>query len=279
MTAKVFLSYEAVDENLVRPIARSLIKKGIEVWFKGEPEIGVDLAEFIDQEIKASDYVLVFLSDGFSNYQDLIHTYPTLISNDWFSRGITVLPVVFENRKVPSSLTPDQYFTLASNSEEDIASLVYKLSLIKYLDFSEMHEKSLMPIINDLLIRMGFEDVKAEHRISKGNYISDFVAYTSLYTSEGKVRETWLVEVKAYRSGRASTQVIQQLANYISSSPVKSKGLLITNSQLTSAALSSLIKITTERQIDIRVIDGMYLKSLLLHNDDLIMKYFVKSGE
>lgn len=87
-----------------------------------------------------------------------------------------------------------------------------------------------------------------------------------------------MVEVKFYHKSRADLKSIHQLAGYLSYLPEHCKGLLVTNSQLTSAAREWLASAESKGRIQIRVIDGTELKRLLLQHKNLIYKYFLKSG-
>jgi hypothetical protein len=61
--------------------------------------------------------------------------------------------------------------------------------------------------------------------------------------------------------------------------PARSKGLLVTNGQLTSAARDWLASAEAQSRIEIRVIEGTELKRLLLQHKELVNKYFVKKME
>jgi len=129
----------------------------------------------------------------------------------------------------------------------------------------------------DLLAMLGFTDMKQGWAIEdKGIDIK--ALYPRIDPFGAEIIETWLVEVKFYHESRADLKSIHQLAGYLSSLPEHCKGLLVTNSQLTSAAREWLASAESKDRIQIRVIDGTELKRLLLQHKDLIHKYFLKKG-
>jgi hypothetical protein len=82
--------------------------------------------------------------------------------------------------------------------------------------------------------------------------------------------------VKFYKNKRADIPAITQFGELLSSFNEKVKGLLITNSQITSSAKNS-IKYLKANEIDIRVVDSTEIKLLLLKHNKLIKKYFSDS--
>lgn len=107
---------------------------------------------------------------------------------------------------------------------------------------------------------------------------NQFAFYHSFDPFGSEVLETWIVEVKFYHKSRADLKSIHQFVDYLSYLPEYCKGLLVTNSQLTSAARDMLASVESNRRIQIKVIDGTDLKRLLLKHKDLINKYFMKNG-
>jgi hypothetical protein len=83
-----------------------------------------------------------------------------------------------------------------------------------------------------------------------------------------------VTEVKAYRQQRVSLATIQKLIGFLASTPSDTKGLVITNSRLTSVAREFLSSATLKAGRDVRVIDGTELTNLLLRQPDLVDRYF-----
>ena len=277
MSTKIFLSYAHTDKELAGLIAQKLVENGLEVWIADGINLGDDLIELIGKEISASDYVLVLLTPNSVVSMKYLNESPTLFSLDWVSRGVAILPVVFGIVEASTLLNSNMYFSLKTTSDDEINSLARTISLIKYLDFSKLESHSFTSLIEELLAKMGFKDIATVQGPADTGV--DIIAHsTQVDVAEENSKETWLVELKLYNFARADTQSIYKLAYSVTNNTVKSKGMLITNSQLTSAALQALQKITDEMRVKIRIIDGAELKNLLLQHEDLVNKYFVKNA-
>jgi len=155
--------------------------------------------------------------------------------------------------------------------------LVEQIGLIPEINFSMLDHLLFAELVADLLSELGFRDIKQEWAFAD-KYIDIKALYPRIDPFGAEVIETWLVEVKFYHKSRADLNSIHQLAGYLSSLPEHYKGLLVTNSQLTSAARDWLASAESKGRTQIRVVDGTELKRLLLQRKDLIHKHFPKSG-
>ena len=83
----------------------------------------------------------------------------------------------------------------------------------------------------------------------------------------------YLVEIRFAKQGQSSVRTLHELASAATSLGPGIRGLLVTNSQLTSVAAKTLEDVNSER-IKVRVIDGPELKTLLLMQPDVINEFF-----
>jgi hypothetical protein len=275
---QVLLSYASADKEIAQKIVAELRHEGIRVWFDTyELQPADSIAEAIERAISASDYLVVLLSPHSVNSVWVQKELGAALSRDLAARDITLLPVLIADCEIPPPLAYYQYLDLRTDFEEGVSRLVKQIDVAPEIDFSELDWKAFENLVVDLLTELGFRNIEREWAVS--NLRVDLKAHYSYPDPFGvQVTDTWLVEIKFYRQGRADLKSIHQLVGYMSSLPARSKGLLITNGQLTSAARDWLKSAEANSRVDIRVVDGTELKRLLLQNRNLIKKYFVKDA-
>jgi restriction endonuclease Mrr len=275
---QIFLSYAHDDEYAARIIADKMLKKGFKVLPDMYELDTVDaLTSAIQNAISASDYLVVLLSPNSVKSTWVQQELNAALARELTTRDITLLPVVIADCKIPAVLASRQYLDLRSNFEEGVDRLVEQIGLVPEIDFSTLDYRLFEDLVVDLLSMLGFKDMKQGWAI-EDNCIDVKALYPRLDPFGAEIIETWLVEVKFYRKSRADLKSIHRLAGHLSSLPEHCKGLMVTNSQLTSAAHEWLAFAESKDRIQIRVIDGTELKRLLLQHKDLIHKYFLKMG-
>lgn len=276
---QVFLSYASDDKEIARRIADKLRESGVQVWFDlYELKAGDSLIKAIQNAISASDYLIVLLSPNSVDSVWVQKELNVALARELTTRDITLLPVVIADCEIPASLASRKYLDLRLNFDQGVEQLVEQIGLVPKIDFSILDHQLFERLVADLLSKLGFRDIKQEWAIATGKRVDIKALYPRLDPFGAEVIETWLVEVKFYHKSRADLKSIHQLADYLLSLPEHYKGLLVTNSQLTSAAREWLTSAESKSRIQIRVVDGTDLKRLLLQHKDLIYKYFLKNG-
>jgi hypothetical protein len=81
-------------------------------------------------------------------------------------------------------------------------------------------------------------------------------------------------EFKYYKNARADINSLRQLSSYLEQLPMDFNGGLITNGILTSAAQEWLKENERRKRTNIRIIDGLKLKELILKHTDLVHEFF-----
>jgi len=84
----------------------------------------------------------------------------------------------------------------------------------------------------------------------------------------------WLVEAKLYSHQRISIEIIRRLAGVLAVSPGATRGLLVTNAQLTSVAEEYVAELGQSSHIALRVVDGVELKRLLRQFPSVVSRHF-----
>lgn len=274
---QIFLRYASNDREVAHKIVEKLKEEEIRVWFdEYELQPGDSIAKSIENTISASDYLIVLLSPSSVSSTWMQKELGATLSNDLIFRDITLLPALIADCEIPEFLSSYQYLDLRIDFEDGMNRLVEQIGIIPVIDFSKLDGRSFEELVVDLLDKLGFEEI--ERQTDSGRFRFDArVSYSYLDPFGVKITETWLVESKFYRNERASLNSIMQFASYLSSCPTSIKGLLITNSHLTSATQTWLKSVKLKEQLSIRVIAGTEFKRLLLQHKDLVNKYFVKN--
>lgn len=271
---RIFFSYATADRDKAQEILDVLRHKEIDARLDAyELEAGDSIFSTIESAVSASDFLVVLLSNNSVKSDWIENELGATLASDLTTRDITVLPVLIEDCEIPPSLASYQLFDLRTNFDRGIVRLAEQIGSAKEIDFSKLDWRTFENLVADLLEAVGFVNIEQELAIDnrqvdmKANYL-----YHDPFGAE--VRDTWIVEIKFYQQSRADLKSIHQLAGYLSNLSIRSKGLLITNSQLTSAAKAWLESAESRSRVEIRVIDGTELKRLLLQHKGLVDKYF-----
>ena len=272
---RVFLSYSHEDENVAKIIAERLKNENvdIELPYLLEYKNYESIENYINDAISASDYLIVLLSKAsiISNWINL--ELNMALTKELNSRDITILPVLIGDCTIPVNISKRRFIDLRSNFEKGIDKLVNQVKLIPEIDFSILDYYEFENLIIDLLKHLGFKDIEKEFRINDRIY--DLKAVFSRFDPfETRVSDTWLIELKFYKNSKADLKSIHQFTDNLMVLPENYKGLLITNSVITSASNEWLDYNRKSKRIEIKIIDSTELKRLLLKKKKIVNKYF-----
>jgi Restriction endonuclease/TIR domain len=231
--------------------------------------------------LRASSYLMILLSPHLVNSEWGTRELSAVLPK-WLSyRDVTVLPVRIADCEIPAPLTAYQLFDLREDHQHQITHLLEILSRIPRIELSQLTERRFQQLVRDLLRKSGFTNIEEEvelrlfsDQIRTIDLKADYVSYDPFGI---QVKESWVIEVKTYRSDRANFSSVKQLAAYLNQVSTGSRGLLITNSQLTSSTRELTDSLKVNQRTEIRVIEGTELKRLLLQHSDLVDKHFSQS--
>jgi hypothetical protein len=272
-TPQIFLSYASGDSGVAQRIAEEIRRVGMGVWFsEWELRPGDSIADRIEEGLSASDILLVLLSPRSVSSRWVEHELSTALSRELKSRAITIVPVLIEDCQIPLALADRVHLDLRSNLEEGIRALIQELDIISQIDFSQLDYRSFERLVGDLLNALGFSVEFFARSLDMG---FDLRATYPTRDPFGAVKDDlWLVEVKLYRKERVSISFIREMIGRLMSAAGSSKGLIVTNSQLTSVASEFLRDFSEKWRTEVRIIDGAELTQLLLRHPDLVRRYF-----
>jgi len=265
---QILLAYSSEDKDIAQRIAQQL-----NLWFDPhELDPKDSITNVAEQTILANAYLVILLSPKSVYSVTFQSELDDLLSRDWISRAVTVLPVLTENCLIPSYLSSYQHFNLKADFEGDITRLAEQLHFVHEINFSKLDGITFEALIIDLLTERGFHTIEIPQQEDKGVDLRASYTLTDPFGKE--ITENWLIELKLYPKGKVNLSTIEQLIHYLNTYPTGRKGLLITNGQLTSVAQDWLTKANARGKPEIRLIEGTELKRLLLQHTNLISKYF-----
>lgn len=271
---QVFLSYAQEDKEIASRIAGELRHAGLRVFFDAwELAAGDSIAERMDQALHASDVVLILLSRSAAASDWVQREFDAALSTELKDRAITVIPALIEDCEIPPLLADRVYLDLRKDLVRGVRRLAEQLDVTPDLDFSRLDARSFESLVGDLLRELGFSvDVHSSHGRDDG---IDFVAsYRSRDPFGAERTETWLATVKFYRTQRVSVQALREMLALLQTSSRARRGLIVTNSRLTSVARDFLTEIGERSGYELRVIDETELIGLLLQRPELVRRYF-----
>jgi hypothetical protein len=271
---RVFLSYAKDDSAVVGQVAAALQKTGKDVWLDvWELAPGDSIKDRVNRAVHTTDLFLVFLSRASVASHWVKSELSAALASEMNDRAITIIPVLVEECDIPPSLADRLYVDLRGDIATGVQQLATQLAVAPAVDLSQLDPEKFKHLVADLLGALGF-GVSEARKTGRDQGYDFLVTRTSRDPYGAERTDTWVTEVKAYRQQRVSLATIQKLVGFLASTPSDTKGLVITNSRLTSVAREFLSSATLKAGRDVRVIDGTELTSLLLRQPDLVDRYF-----
>lgn len=278
-TPRVFLSYAHKDFEVARNIAEQLKAYGVSLWYdEWELKPGDSIVKSIETTITSSDYIVILLSPNSVKSKWVQQEISMALTHELTKRDVVIIPVVIADCEIPSSLKNIKGIDLRQDWEQNSEILIEQIVSAPRIDFTHFNERTFVSLVVDLIESLGFKNIQPNYRfhaIDRRFFEIDIKAeYVQKDPFGFETCEIWLIETKLYKHKRADLRALSQIMLYLQAFPKRSKGLLVTNGQLTSV-VKEWLKITHENTgIQIRVIEGPELKRLLLFHPDLIRKYF-----
>lgn len=276
-SSQIFLSYAQGDRPVAEKVATALTRVGLRVWFDTwELAPGDSIAARIEEAVSSSDLLLVLLSRRSVESRWVRTELSAAFARELRDRAITVIPALIDDCDVPRELADRLFVDLRHDFEGAIRLLADQLGAAPELQFSRLTGQAFEMLVADLLAELGFT---VQRNPTTHDSAFDFVAsYRSRDPFGVERTETWLVEAKFYREQRVSVSALRQLIGLLMTSSAVNKGLLVTNSRLTSVAREFLYEATEKYRNEIRVIDGTELTNLLIQRPGLIRRHFPRSN-
>jgi hypothetical protein len=270
---RVFISHSFEDSAMAARIQKCLDENGIPVWSQiNNVKSGEELFSEIEKAIQTSEFMIVLLSAN-STKSKWLNTELNLA----IFKNITVIPILINDCEIPQVLKNYEIIDIRDNNINKLWSLFSQLSVASEIDFSKLTSSSFENMVTDLLRSLSFYDVRTEFTTASERTSSrpDIIATYKTTDPLGNTEEhIYVVEIKYYKQSRPDLKSLHQLANYVLAFSKNARGLLVTNSMLTSAGSDWLSTFKSKTGIEIKVLDGAELQRHLIKHPDLVKKYF-----
>ena len=273
---RIFISYSHNDKEIAQRISESLERENIDVIIDYKNlSPGDNVFDQIRYMYESSETVIVLLSKSLFQSEFARYEFPKFFFEEARKRKINIIPLLIERCQIPSDFLEFEIVNLTNSFETGLKKVIQKLKIIPEISFDDFSPKKFEEFTYDLLKSYGFKNIKREQRINDSGV--DFIAESFAKDVFGLPnKEIWMIEVKFYREERFSINSVNQILNlYQYFNKEDAIILLITNSVLTSVAQEYIDDVQRDRNIDIKVVDGVLLKKLVAKRKRLLNKYFL----
>ena len=270
---RVFLSYAYDDHALAQRIRDALARSGVHTTDQSwEVSSGEDLTARLRETIRAGDLVVVLLSPAVTASPWVSTEVELMLSRDLDRRGAELIPVLVAPTDLPPALRDRAVVDLTEDFNVGVRQLVEQVRTMSQADFSAMSPRAFEDLVADLLRTVGFRLDEMRHGRDPG--VDLRATYQRADPFGSPETEVWLVETKLYSHKRVSIEAIRQLAGFLAMAPSGTRGLLVTNAQLTSVAREYVAELERKPPVRLRVLDGVELRRLLRQFPAVAARHF-----
>lgn len=274
---RIFISYSHNDKEIAQRISESLERENIDVIIDYKNlSPGDNVFDQIRYMYESSETVIILLSKSLFQSEFARYEFPKFFFEEARKRKINIIPILIERCQIPSDFLEFEIVNLTKNFESGLKKVIQKLKIIPEISFDNFSPMTFEEFTYDLLKAYGFKNIQREQRINDTGV--DFIAESFAKDVFGLPnKEIWIIEVKFYREERFSINSVNQIINlYQYFNKEDARILLITNSVLTSVAQEYIDDVQRDRNLDIKVVDGVLLKKLVAKRKRLLNKYFLR---
>lgn len=177
-----------------------------------------------------------------------------------------------ELTELPPALRDRAVVDLTEDVNAGVRQLVTQIRAAAQADFSAIGPREFERLVADLLRAVGFRLDELRHGTDPG--VDLRAVYQRADPFGSAETEVWLVVAKLYAHQRVSVDAIRKLAGVLSLASGGTRGLLVTNSQLTSVAAEYMSELERSSRVRLRVLDGVELKRLLRQFPSVAARHF-----
>ncbi len=270
-SGRVFLSYAYDDHALAQLVSQALAQSGIRItsW---DASPGENLVERLREAIRASDVVILLVSPAVVGNLGASAELEFALSRDLGQRGVEVVPVLAAPTDLPPTLRNWSMVDLTKDFNAGLRQLVEQVQATSQADFSTLSPHEFEDLVASLLRSAGFRLDEVQNRPDTG--VDLRATYQRDDPFGASETEEWLVQVKLYSHQRVSVDEIRRLAGTLAETSAGTRGLLVTNAQLTSVALEYVAELERNSRVRLRVLDGAEFKRLLRQFPAVVARHF-----
>lgn len=172
---KVFISYSSADRKDVEEIVQQLTSRGIEVWYdQWEIKISDSIVQKINDGISSADYLLVALS-ATSVKSHWVQAELSAATMLLVEKGISILPVLLDDCKVPPLLAHLRYANYLKDPAEAIEQIVEAIHGIRGSGGQPNPELTSKAILSAMISGYASQIKKAHTAVEKSKIKGELV--------------------------------------------------------------------------------------------------------
>jgi hypothetical protein len=273
-SARVFVSYSHSDRPVAEEIARALENESISVSFDSwDLKMGDSIIHRIREELSTSDFLIVLLSPESVASRWVREEVDIALSTELRQRSITVVPAILRDCELPSGLLSYLPVDLRQNRAGGIAQLVDRISLARDIDFNQLDPRRFEQLVAEIFQAEGYTVQLTSTTQDGGRDLVLKLPGTEIDSSQ----TSSFVQVKHYKEQRVTVETIRSAVG--TAILAGSKCVIVSSTQLTSAAQELVADVNRKGLIELEVIDGPGLERKVLQHPDLADRYFHKGGQ
>lgn len=271
--ARVFVSHSVEDNFAAKRIAFALRAADFKVWFdEWELQPGESIATKVREGLRASDFLVVLLSPDSVNSHWVREEMGLALSGELRQRAITLFPVLLRDCEIPTTLRDITAFDLRDNRPGVIEGLVEALQLAWDVDFARLSPRRFEELVAAVFQAEGYSVHQAMGTVDGGHDL--------LITRKGKkLPLSYAVQVKHYKERRASIETIRSAVGAALLAGGRTKALIVSSTQLTSAARELVEDINQNSGVELEVIDGPTLERKVIQHPSVVKRFFPRQGD
>jgi Restriction endonuclease/TIR domain len=269
---RVFLSYAQDDQVLAARISETLDQSDIPTTSQVWEVVARDWPSSLGETIRVSDVVVLLLGPAAVSSLWVASDITLVLSEEFDRRGVELIPVRAAPAELPPSLRDRAVVDLTDDFTEGLGQLVAQITATSQADFSAMTPRAFDDLVADMLQALGFHVDKVRQWPDPG--VDLRATYQSTDPFGRLETEVWLVQAKLYSHKRVSVEAIRQLAGALAVASSATRGLLVTNAQLTSVAREYVEKLERTSQVRLGILDGLEVRRLLRRFPEVATRHF-----
>lgn len=271
--SKIFLSFAASDREIAYKFRQRIFKSGDLMSFDiTDLEPSDQWVSSLRSKIAAADIFLLFLSPDALASKWVQHDLEYVTSKELRQRLVTLVPIKVRPCTVPDYLASWLVIDGTKDIDRAVERVASLVELAPSVQIERLNPRDFESFIKDLMGAYGFKKIQSQN-IGR-DFGFDFKAETALRDPFGRIETVnWIVEARSH----ASKPDVAALQTLLGAMSIRGeRGLFITANQLTSPAKEWLQRVTSNRQLQVTIIEGAELKRLALEKPKVIAKYFRK---
>jgi len=271
--ARVFVSHSFQDNDVAERISTALKAADFNVWFDAwELQAGDSIATRIREGLRASDFLVVLLSPDSVNSRWVRDEMSLALSSELRQRAITLFPVMLRDCDVPETLRDLTAIDLRDNRPGGVERLVEALQLAWDVDFRRLSPRQFEDLVAAVFEAEGYSVQQSMGTVDGGHDLR-------MTRTENDSPLTYAVQVKHYKERRASIDTIRSAVGATLLAGRRTRALIVSSTQLTSAAQEVVADINRNSGVELEVIDGPSLERRVLRHPNVVKHFFPRQGE